>query len=119
LRLLLDEMYPASTAEGLRARGHDVVAVVERPELRSRSDPDVFAVAQHEGRAVVTENVADCARIAGDYDARRAPHYGLILVHPTTYPRGRPRTVGALVTALDALAERVHADAPTSLRTWL
>src|SRR6476646_9414191 len=59
LRLLLDEMYPASLAEQLRLRGHDVSAVTERPELRSLPDADVFAVAQQEGRAVMTENIAD------------------------------------------------------------
>jgi hypothetical protein len=55
--------YPPSIADGLRARGHDTVAVVERPELRSLSDPDVFAHAQGEQRTVVTENVADYVRI--------------------------------------------------------
>jgi hypothetical protein len=119
LKLLLDEMYPPSVADGLRSRGHDTVAIVERPELRSLSDPDVFAHAQGEQRTVVTENVADYVRIANRHDAGAIDHHGLVLVHPARYPRGNPRTIGAMVTALDALAPRFSSGEPTSLRTWL
>jgi predicted nuclease of predicted toxin-antitoxin system len=59
LRLLLDEMCPAAVADQLRGRGHEVSAITERPELRSLPDADLFAVAQQERRAVVTENIAD------------------------------------------------------------
>lgn len=119
MKLLLDDMYPPSIADGLRTRGHDAVAVVKRPDLRSLSDPDVFAHAQSEQRAVVTENVADYVRIANSHDACAIAHHGLVLVHPARYPRGSPRTIGAMVTALDALASRSSSDDPTSLRTWL
>jgi predicted nuclease of predicted toxin-antitoxin system len=119
LRFLLDEMYPPAVAEALRVRGHDAVGVVERAELRSMSDSDVFATAQRERRAVVTENVPDFVPIANDHDARGASHYGLVLVHPGNYPRGNRRTIGAMVTALDALASRHPDDDPTGLREWL
>jgi hypothetical protein len=119
LNLLLDEMYPESIAVGLRARGHDAVAIVERPELRSLSDPDVFAAAQTEARAVVTENVPDYVAIANDHDAVGQAHHGLVLVHPAKYPRGKSRTIGAMVAALDELARRLGSDEATSLRTWL
>jgi hypothetical protein len=119
LRLLLDEMSAKAIADGLRARGHDTVAVVERPELRSSSDAEVFAAAQREGRAVISGNVPDFVPIAGDHDAVGQAHYGLVLVHPRKYPRGNPRTIGAMVTALDALASRHPADLPTSMREWL
>jgi hypothetical protein len=119
LRLLLDEMYPPSIAEGLRARGHDAVVIVERHELRNLADPEVFAAAQSERRAVVTENVADYVPIANDHDARGRAHHGLVLVHPARYPRGRARTIGAMVTALDELARRFRSGEATSLRTWL
>lgn len=119
MRLLLDEMYPPSIAEGLRARGHDAIAVVERSELRALSDADVFATAQREGRAVVTENVRDYAPLANENDVRGWPHHGLVLVHPATYPRGQARTIGAMVTALDGLAAELPSDRPTSVRRWL
>jgi predicted nuclease of predicted toxin-antitoxin system len=41
VRLLLDEMYPRRLAEQLRDSGHDVVAVVEVPDLVSREDAEV------------------------------------------------------------------------------
>jgi Domain of unknown function (DUF5615) len=119
LKLLLDEMYPSAIADGLRARGHDAIAVVERPELRNLSDADVFAAAQHERRAVVSENVPDFVPIANDHDARGQAHHGLVLVHARSYPRGNPRTIGAMVKALDTLAKRYPANEPTSLREWV
>jgi hypothetical protein len=119
LKLLLDEMYPASIAPGLRARGHDAVAVVERPELRSLADSEVFAAAQGEARAIVTENVRDYVAIANDHDARGDAHHGLVLVHPAKYPRGKARTIGAMVAALDALAPGLASDEATSPRAWL
>ena len=119
MKLLLDEMYPASIAEGLRGRRHDVHAVVERPELRNLPDPELFAVAHAERRAIVTENVVDFISIAGEYDAREVPHHGIVLVPAAAYPRGKPRIIGAMVTALDALLGRYPADEPTSLRVWL
>jgi hypothetical protein len=119
LKLLLDEMYPASIADGLRARRQDAVAVVERAELRGISDAEVFAAAQAERRAVVTENVSDYVPIANEHDIRGTSHHGLVLVDPARYPRGKPRTIGRMVRALDALAGRFPSAEPTSVRTWL
>ncbi len=112
-------MCPAAIAEGLRRRGVDAVAVTERPELRGIPDPDVFAVAQEQQRAVVTENVRDFVPIANDHDARATAHHGLVLVHPAAFPRGNARTIGAMVTALAELCRQVSHDAATSLRHWL
>jgi predicted nuclease of predicted toxin-antitoxin system len=119
LRLLLDEMYPAAIAEQLRARGHDVDAVTARAELRALPDPDLFEVAQQEGRAVVTENIGDFSAIADATDQRGTPHHGLVLVDPAKYPRGNRRTVGRLVTQLDRLPDDHRGDAATSSRHWL
>ena len=118
LKLLLDEMYPASIAEGVRARGSDALAVVECPQWRGLPDGDLFAMAQTQGRAVVTENVRDFIPVANAWDSRGAAHHGLVLVHPAKYPRGRGSTVGAMVEALAALAGRLGDD-PSSVRAWL
>ena len=58
---LIDEMFPIATAALLRdTYGHDAVHVTEAG-LRAAEDAQVAAVARGEGRAVVTENVADFA----------------------------------------------------------
>jgi nucleoside-diphosphate-sugar epimerase len=119
LRLLLDEMYPPSIAEQLRARGHDVVAVTARAEMRALPDDAVFAGAQQERRAVVTENIADFSLIADAADQRGHVHHGLILVDPAKYPRGNPRTIGRVVTQLDRLLDERRGEMATSMRTWL
>src|ERR1700691_2223742 len=100
-------MYPHSIAEQLRLKGHDVDAVMARSELRGMSDDELFARAQVERRAVVTENVADFCRIADGLDRGGSAHHGLVLVDPSRYRRGDRRTIGRMVRALDdPLTER-------------
>lgn len=58
---LIDEMFPSAAAVLLREKyGHDAAHVFEAG-LQSAEDAQVAAVARAEGRAVVTENVADFA----------------------------------------------------------
>lgn len=58
---LIDEMFPAATVGILRnTHGRDAVHVSE-VGLRAADDAQVAATARAEGRAVVTENVADFA----------------------------------------------------------
>jgi hypothetical protein len=58
---LVDEMFQAATAVFLRETyGHDAVHVIE-VGLRGADDIAVAALARAQGRAVVTENVADFA----------------------------------------------------------
>jgi len=119
LKLLIDEMYPPAIAEQLRDRGGDVEAVTERPELRALADTDIFAIAQQEQRAVVTENIDDFSVITDSYDQRGHAHFGLVLVPPGSYPRGSTGTIGRMVTELDRLLGEHPATTPTSLRHWL
>jgi hypothetical protein len=101
LRFLLDEMYPAAVAAGLRDRGIDAAAVQERPELRGLPDPDLFTAAQLEGRCVVTENLADFIEVQAAWRADQVqPNAGLVLVAPATFPRPHHATIGRLVRAL-------------------
>lgn len=76
MRLLLDEMYSARIARSLRERGHDAVAVAERPDLRGASDEEVFLAAARERRALVTDNVADLRPTADRYVGGDRHHYG-------------------------------------------
>ena len=58
---MVDEMFPSATAVLLREKyGRDAVHVSEAG-LQSAEDAQVAAAARAEGRAVVTENVADFA----------------------------------------------------------
>jgi hypothetical protein len=58
---LIDEMFPTAAAVLLRdTHGQDAVHVAE-VGLQAAEDTQVAAVARGEGRAVVTENVADFA----------------------------------------------------------
>ncbi len=119
LRLLLDEMYPHAIAGQLRKQAHDADAVTLRAELRALPDSEIFATAQQEMRAVVTENIADFSDIADSYDRRGDTHYGLVLVDPSKYQRGHPRTVGRLVTELNRLLREHPENKADSLRHWL
>ena len=58
---LIEEMFPLATVALLRdTYGHDALHVTEAG-LRAAEDAQVAAVARRQGRAVVTENVADFA----------------------------------------------------------
>jgi predicted nuclease of predicted toxin-antitoxin system len=105
MKLLLDEMYPASIAEQLRARGHDVVSVHD-PDYRALEgapDEEIWAAAVAAGRALVSENVADFRRIEMAALSRSENPARLIFTTDRQFPRGDPRTLGRLVRALDAL----------------
>ncbi len=107
MRLLLDEMYPRRLAEQLRAEGHDVVAVVELPDLVGREDTEVVRWSRADGRVVVTENVVDHAHLDPD------EHVGLLLVDARRWPRtpsGLPRLSAALRAWLAARAGRREPD---------
>lgn len=101
MRALLDQMYPAAIAEQLRDGGHDVQAVVEDDDLIGLPDPPLFAVAQADERAVVTENVSDFMPLHAEYASSGQPHHGLIFTSNNSFPRGASGTVGALVSELD------------------
>jgi predicted nuclease of predicted toxin-antitoxin system len=103
LKLLLDEMWPPSVAIQLRARGHDVVAVAERGDLRGRADPEIFAAAQLEVRAVVTEDRGGFRPLARAALQSGGSHEGLILTSTRAFPRRHEATFHRLGAALDTL----------------
>jgi hypothetical protein len=120
VRLLLDEMYPASIAVQLRARGFDVASIHEPgfAHLEGAADEDVFAAALELGRSLVTENVPDFRRLENAALARGERTPGLVFTTNRRFPRGHPATTGRLVTALIALLERTsELPPPTFLQT--
>jgi Domain of unknown function (DUF5615) len=119
VKLLLDEHYSSQIAERLRQAGHDVVSVSERSNLRGLADPEIFAVARAEHRALLTENTADFVPELHKAQAEGKSHFGIIFTSPRSFPRGA-NTIGLYVRALDVfLSRRKAEDALINSSTWL
>jgi hypothetical protein len=98
VKLLLDEQISGKVAERLQVRGHDVTAATDDPSLRSLRDPDLFEVAQQQGRALVTYNRVDFEPIIREYAQTNRQHHGLVIVHPVRFPSWE---FGGLASALE------------------
>jgi hypothetical protein len=103
-RLLLDEMLPDSIGEVLRAKGHDVLAVVATAELAGLPDEDILIAATGAGRALVTANIRDFMPLDARYRASGRAHAGLILISSKTFPQNRAY-VAAVTNALHSLLD--------------
>jgi hypothetical protein len=102
LKLLLDEMYPASLAESLRDDDIDARTVRELG-LAGRSDPDIFAAAVEQGRSILTENVGDFTHISAEHLSAARHHPGVLIALSSRFSR-RPAGIGRLVTAIRAVS---------------
>lgn len=115
--LLLDEMFSAQLARVLRARGHDVLAVVEDPQLRALNDHDIFAWAALHGRRILTENVKDFRPLLLEAQESGAACADLLLTSSRTFPRSR-NNPGPLTDALDNWLA-LSATTSRSIEEWL
>ena len=119
MRLLLDEMLSPRIANALRELGFDVKAVAEAAEWRGASDSEVLRIASVEGRAVVTNNVADFSKL---HNWAISPggegHCGLVMV-PTS--RGiSKQDLGTLLLSLkELLLANPEEDALANSLIWL
>ncbi len=105
VNLVLDEMLPKTLAEQLRERGHDAVAVTERPAWRGTSDRRLIELAWSDGRAIVTYNLEDFLRLTSDLGSRGTVPPGLVLLSSRRFPDSQPATFGRLLRSLEALLE--------------
>jgi predicted nuclease of predicted toxin-antitoxin system len=103
--LLLDEMLSAGIAEQLRAKGHDVLAVVADPALTALPDDQILAYAARTGRALVTANIKDFMPLDTQYRAASQEHPGLILISARTFPQDCGYTA-AITSALAILLDQ-------------
>jgi hypothetical protein len=110
--MLLDEMFSPMIAAELRELGHDVVAVADRADLRSKTDEEVFWAAA-EQRWLLTENVKDFRPIMLRALQTGTPSSGLLFTSSRTFPRSR-KNPGPLIRSLTAGAP----DAPVT-ESWL
>lgn len=115
--LLLDELFSPVIAADLRQLGHDVIAVADRPDLRSKSDEEIFAWAGAEKRWLLTENVKDFRPIMLRALSAGTPGCGLLFTSSRAFPRSR-KNPGSLVRALDAWLT-AGPPAPPVTESWL
>jgi hypothetical protein len=102
---LLDEIFADAIAQQLRAKGHDVLAVVADPSLVSLPDDQILSRAAATGRALVTANIKHFMPLNAQYRAAEQSHAGLILVSAKTFPQNRSYT-SAVTSALAALLDQ-------------
>jgi hypothetical protein len=114
VKLLVDEMYPPALAEALRTFGIDAVSVLEL-RLGGSSDTEVFGAAVASGRVVLTENVGDFARIAGEHSTAGRHHEGVLVALSTRFSR-RPAGIQPLITAIRVAENQLLADRVVYLR---
>jgi hypothetical protein len=104
VKVLLDEMWTPTIAVELRKRGFDVIALSEPAHAgRYAGIPDdrALAYAQDDGRAIVTDNVADYEQARRDWESRGESHHGLIYALNPPFNRHRGEAViGQMVNAL-------------------
>ena len=116
-RLLFDEMFSPAIAADLRQLGHDIIAVADRPDLRSKSDEEIFAWASAEKRWLLTENVKDFRPIMLRALSAGTPGCGLLFTSSRAFPRSR-KNPGSLIRALDAWLT-TGPPAPPVTESWL
>jgi len=109
VKLLLDEMYPARLAGALRERGIDAEGVDERSPLRGLADEELLVIAAREGRALVSENVADFMRLYGEWGAAGRGHAGIVIALSSRFSR-TPAGYEVFVDSLAELCEQRPAD---------
>ncbi|MGH9079850.1 MAG: DUF5615 family PIN-like protein [Acidimicrobiales bacterium] len=102
MKLLLDEMYPPALAEALRGIGIEAFTASELG-LAGRSDPDLLAAGASEGYALLTENVADFARVAGERLTSGGHHPGVLIALSSRFSR-RPGGINAIAVAVLAVS---------------
>ena len=116
MRLLLDEMHAPSIPAALEP--FDVTSVSGDASLRGLSDVDLLAHAATEGRALVTENVADFMLLIAEWAGDGREHAGVLFTHPRRFHRASTAYPANLIVALRAFLEEPPTWGP-SLTWWL
>ena len=119
MKLLLDEMFSPLVAEELRSRGHDAIAIRERDEWQSLSDPEVVALARTELRAVVTTNLRDFRPLHAELVAAGGEGHPGMVLFPASFRLTRAAT-DPIVAALETRLAEYPGDADLANgETWI
>jgi hypothetical protein len=108
VKVLVDEMYPATVPEALRAAGIEATTVTDL-RLAGASDPEVFGAALLGGYCVLTENVGDFTRIAAEHSMAGGHHHGVLIALSSRCSR-RPAGIGPLIAAIQAITDEPITD---------
>lgn len=115
MKVVLDEMWTPTIALELRKRGFDAIAINEPAHAGRYAgilDDDVFARAQEDGRAVVTDNIPDYEKARRDREARGAVHHGVIYaLNPPFNRHHGDAVIGPMVRALEHFLSSLEAEA--------
>ena len=98
-------MFSGAIAEQLRAKGHDVAAVLTDTALAGLPDDQILAHAAATGRALVTANIKDFMPLDARYRAAGQAHAGLIFVPARSFPQSRGYRA-AVIRALTSFLEQ-------------
>lgn len=101
MKLVLDHHYSPLIAQQLRERGHDVVTAGEQG-WEAEDDEPLLELCASDSRALLTNNVADFAVIARQWQSQGRSHHGLIFTSDHSMPRSR-NTIGRYVELLAVL----------------
>ena len=101
---LIDEMLPPATAEALRGKGHDAVAVADL-DRQGATDAELFDLAVSQGRILVTENFSDFAALVETAQNRDGPCTPVVFVRKASMPAGGA-LASHLATHLDEWAKQ-------------
>lgn len=108
MKLLLDEMYPPLLVEALASRGMEAMTA-STSGLTGNSDANLLSAAVAGNYVLLTENVSDFARLAGDHLAAGGHHLGVLIALSSRFSR-RPSGVEAIAAAVDTVAHQDLAD---------
>jgi hypothetical protein len=114
LKLLLDEMYGRFHAEALRQAGIEACTVAKLA-LTGHSDADLLEVAVADEFVLLTENIADFARITSERVMAGRHHPGVLIALSSRFSR-RPGAVSSLVAAIHDVADEQLDDRTVYLR---
>ncbi len=105
MKVILDDMWTPTIAVELRKRHFDVIAINE-PAHAGRyagiPDDDVFARAQADGRAIVTDNIPDYEKARLDWEAHDTADHGVVYALDPPFNRHRgDAVIGQMIRALE------------------